>query len=80
MGSRILTEKVGKKICGIEFQNYGSNLENYSNLPYITMAVAIGMKKEEIDIYINKLEDSLKELGKKLGKKQSNNKTKNNNL
>lgn len=29
MGSRILTDKKGKKVCGIEFKNYGSHSDNY---------------------------------------------------
>lgn len=62
MGSRVLTKKEKKKFCGIEFSNYGSHIENYSELPYMTVACAIGMKKEEIDEFIKKLEESFKEL------------------
>lgn len=65
MGSRILTTKPGKKVCGIEFKNYGSNSENYPNLPYITCAIAIGMERQEVDIFLEKLSECLKEFGKK---------------
>lgn len=46
-GVRVVEE--GKKtVCGVEFKNYGSHTENYSKLPYLTFAVAIGSKKEEV--------------------------------
>lgn len=43
MGSRILTEKLNKKICNIDFKNYGSHSDEKCNLPYLTVAVAMGM-------------------------------------
>lgn len=45
MGSRILTKKNVKKVCGLEFYNYGAHSNEYQNLPFITVAVAIGMQK-----------------------------------
>lgn len=60
MGTRITVPKPSKEVCGIKFKNYGSNLEiNYPHLPYMTMACAIGVKKEEIDEFIEKLNDAL---------------------
>ena len=49
-----------KKICGIEFQNYGSHSQNYPFLPYITLAAAIGIEEEEIDGMISRLEENLR--------------------
>lgn len=58
MGSRILTEKLNKKICNIDFKNYGSHSDEKCNLPYLTVAVAMGMQKKEIDIFLDKLGQS----------------------
>jgi O-phospho-L-seryl-tRNASec:L-selenocysteinyl-tRNA synthase len=66
MGSRILTEKDAKAQCGIEFKNYGSHIDNYPSLPYMTIACAIGMTKDEIDTFIVRLEESFVELTKKM--------------
>jgi hypothetical protein len=41
-------------------------MEDYSNIPYITMAVAIGMEKIEVDTFIDKLEKSILEVKKKI--------------
>lgn len=61
MGSRILSDSA-KKVCGINFKNYGSHSDSFTYLPYMTAACAIGMKKSEIDTFIMKLEESFKEL------------------
>jgi len=62
MGSRIITDSMAKSQCGLEFSNYGSHINNYPNLPYMTVACAIGMTKEEIDIFIIKLDECFTEL------------------
>ena len=51
-------------MCGYKFKNYGSNHNNYHTLPYITVACALGVKKEEIDSFVNKFLESVKELKK----------------
>ena len=43
MGSRILGNVKNKKVCGLEFKNYGTHSNDYPNLPYMTAACAIGM-------------------------------------
>ena len=43
MGSRILGNVKNKKVCGLEFKNYGTHSNDYPNLPYMTVACAIGM-------------------------------------
>ena len=47
-GVKVMTGVKPKKVCGIEFNNYGSHTEKYSHLPYMTFAVAIGCKKDEV--------------------------------
>lgn len=59
MGSRILSDN-SKKVCGINFLNYGSHSDKYPFLPYLTAACAIGMSKQEIDAFIEKLEETFK--------------------
>ena len=44
-----------KKIGPHSFINWGSHSNNY-HCAYFTAAAAIGMKKEEIDTYIKKLD------------------------
>jgi len=46
-GVRVVS-KEKKSVCGIEFSNYGCHTESYSKLPYMTFAVPIGSKKEEV--------------------------------
>ena len=55
-GLRVVGESVPKAISNIEFKNYGSHSEGYSNLPYFTVAAAIGMEKGEIDKFLERLE------------------------
>ena len=61
MGVRVITKGEKKAISGIEFENYGSHSNSYPFLPYFTIACAIGMKKNEIDCLIIKLDQSLVE-------------------
>ncbi|CAK88142.1 unnamed protein product (macronuclear) [Paramecium tetraurelia] len=55
MGSRVITNKKNKVVCGIEFKNYGSHCDNYFT-PYITVACAIGLTKQEIDTFVQEFE------------------------
>ena len=65
MGSRIICAAQPKTICGQKFSNYGSSSENYPLLPYMTVACAIGMKRDEIDCFIVKLEEVFNHLAQK---------------
>ena len=70
MGHRIVaaTEKISK-VGNNSFKNYGSHSDSYAFLPYITFACAVGTKKEELEQFFVRLEESWKELTKKLKKK-----------
>ena len=70
MGSRILTDRMKKIQCGIEFKNYGSHIDNYSNMPYMTIACSIGIQRNEIDQFFVKLNESFNELEKKYNKQK----------
>jgi O-phospho-L-seryl-tRNASec:L-selenocysteinyl-tRNA synthase len=44
-----------KDISGLMFKNFGSHSNNYP-LAYLTVASAIGVTKNDIDIFIKKLD------------------------
>lgn len=75
MGHRIIasTDKVNK-IGKNSFKNYGSHSDAYPFLPYITFACAVGTEKEEVVQFFNRLEESWKELTKKIKKKNKGDK------
>lgn len=41
-------------VSGIEFEGYGAHYDGYPH-NYMTAAVALGMKREDIDRFVNKL-------------------------
>ena len=49
MGSRVVSKSMDKDIFGHKFKNYGSHHENYENLPYFTIAIAIGIVDKELN-------------------------------
>ena len=57
-GVRIITSSNGEKknIGGYDFLNYGSSCDNYKYLPYMTFSCAIGIKNEEIEGFVNKID------------------------
>ena len=57
-GVRIITSSKGEKknIGGYDFLNYGSSCDDYKYLPYMTFSCAIGIKDEEIDGFVNKID------------------------
>ena len=57
-GVRIITSSKGEKknIAGYDFLNYGSSCDDYKYLPYMTFSCAIGIKDEEIDGFVNKID------------------------
>ncbi|CDW79188.1 o-phosphoseryl-trna selenium transferase [Stylonychia lemnae] len=60
-GVRVVNSSNGKRSQPIgenTFLNYGSHSENYPFLPYFTCASAIGQKKEEIDVFVIRLQDA----------------------
>ena len=71
-GTRVVRRGEVKKVCGLEFQGFGSSLDDYPHT-YMTAAAAIGGSREEIDRFIDVLGKTLisfKEKRKKEAKKQ----------
>jgi len=64
MGSRVIITSKEKEVCGIKFKNYGSHIDEYHHMPYMTAACSVGLMKEEIDWFIERLEESFKEIEK----------------
>lgn len=44
-----------KTVCDISFSGYGTHIDNYP-FPYLNAACAIGMTKDEVDIFIQRLD------------------------
>ncbi len=44
MGHRVVPPKPSALTFGFSFTNYGSHIEDYPYLPYLTVACGIGMK------------------------------------
>lgn len=55
-----------KKINGWEFQNYGAHHDDFRT-PYLTTAVAIGSRKEELVLFLERLEVALTNYWSALG-------------
>ena len=57
-GVRIVASSNGEKknVAGYEFLNYGSSCDDYKYLPYMTFSCAIGIKDEEIDGFVSKID------------------------
>jgi len=64
-GLRVLKKTADKEVAGINFKNYGSHSDNYSHLPYFTVAAAIGGKRKELEIFLKRLDDALTKIHKK---------------
>lgn len=52
-----------------EFRNYGGHIDNYPHA-YFTSAAAIGVRKEEIDVFIDRLDKNWRQYLKELKKKR----------
>lgn len=49
-------------VAGIGFKNYGSHCDSYAWLPYFNAAAAVGQTKEEISIFMAKLDEAYSKL------------------
>lgn len=56
MGARVVSQSPPKEIVlGHQITNFGCHANQYEKEPYFTVAAAIGMETEEIDVLIEKL-------------------------
>lgn len=58
-GTRTIAKGVEKEIGGIKFVGYGSHCDAYPH-HYLTVAAAIGVTREEIDVFLTRLDTSVK--------------------
>ena len=58
-GTRVVSTTELKTIDGYKFHGWGSHTSNTNNVPYLTAAASIGVKKDEIDTFIDKLDKIL---------------------
>ncbi|GFO47619.1 O-phosphoseryl-tRNA(sec) selenium transferase [Plakobranchus ocellatus] len=57
-GTRVVAPGNDVTISGYLFKNFGSHSNNYP-CAYLTAAAAIGMKKNDVDMFISRLEKVL---------------------
>lgn len=56
---RVVAKESGSKtICGYKFQNFGAHSDSYP-CGYLTAAASIGMIKDDVDTFINRLDKVL---------------------
>ncbi|EKX34049.1 hypothetical protein GUITHDRAFT_147508 [Guillardia theta CCMP2712] len=68
-GTRVVTCVKEERVGGIAFQGYGAHMSNYP-CAYLSFACAIGIQKEEVDLFAERLGKTLKEFRKKCEKKE----------
>lgn len=62
-GVRVVNSSAGKlqtiaSAEGCQFENYGSHSDAYPILPFFTAAASIGQTRQEIDLFITRLDDA----------------------
>ena len=68
-GTRIIPRYESKTMGGIQFDGFGSSVENYHSA-YMTAACAIGVSQVEINEFFHRLDKTLVEYKKKMNKKK----------
>ena len=66
-GTRVVPKAVHKKVCGIDFDGFGSSVNDYPHA-YLTAACAIGLSEQEVDLFLKRLDKTLGEFKKKYKK------------
>lgn len=62
MGARAVPTNQKTVVGGIEFQSWGNHTNDVRVPPYLAVAAALGMRREEVDRFIDKLEKVLREI------------------
>ena len=62
-GTRVVTTTGSKSVAGISFPGYGAHADAYT-VPYMTAAAAMGMKKCEVDVFVQRLQSVIDEFRK----------------
>eukprot|EP00062_Callorhinchus_milii_P004981 gi/632943966/ref/XP_007887242.1/ PREDICTED: O-phosphoseryl-tRNA(Sec) selenium transferase [Callorhinchus milii] len=74
-GARVVPLGSKQTVNGYTFQGFMSHSNDYP-CPYLNAASAVGMKKQDVDLFIKKLDKCLKSLRKERGNLRSENGTK----
>ena len=56
-----------KSVAGIDFVGYGAHFNSYP-VPYLTAACAVGMTRDDVDIFIKRLRKTIADHSKKAAK------------
>lgn len=67
---RVIAQGAPKKIGEFEFPDYGAHINGYPH-HYMNVAAAIGMEREEIDVFLDRLSSTLRAYQKKRNKRQA---------
>ena len=67
-GARAVSGEDKKKIGDMHIEGWGAHHDHFP-FPYITVAAAIGMTIEDVDVFMKRLKKVLSELGKKVQKR-----------
>ncbi|OQR96216.1 o-phosphoseryl-tRNA(Sec) selenium transferase-like [Achlya hypogyna] len=59
-GTRIVTGRAEAKIAGYAFRGFGAHADAYPG-PYLSAACAIGMTKADVDLFVGRLDKTLRE-------------------
>eukprot|EP00754_Rhynchopus_humris_P009417 Rhum_TRINITY_DN14005_c1_g1::Rhum_TRINITY_DN14005_c1_g1_i1::g.67300::m.67300/K03341/SEPSECS; O-phospho-L-seryl-tRNASec:L-selenocysteinyl-tRNA synthase len=66
-GPRVVRKGESKTICGNTFQNYGSHSDETA-VSYLTMACALGIRREDIYAFVKRMSSEWTKLAKKMKK------------
>eukprot|EP01064_Diplonema_japonicum_P010828 TRINITY_DN1805_c0_g3_i1.p1 TRINITY_DN1805_c0_g3~~TRINITY_DN1805_c0_g3_i1.p1 ORF type:complete len:495 (+),score=129.41 TRINITY_DN1805_c0_g3_i1:41-1486(+) len=69
-GPRVVQVGTKKEICGLAFNNYGSHSDE-TDYSYLTLACAIGIKRDDIDTFMKRLDKEWTKMVKKEKKQAS---------
>ena len=70
IGARCVGYNNKKSVGPYEFKNYGGHCDNYPHA-YFSAASAIGIEKQDVDAFIDRLDKNWKQYLKDIGKKKS---------
>ena len=62
-GPRVVARHTSKEIEGTRFEGYGAHSNNYHE-DYLTFACAVGMKREDVDILIERVQKAMDKMNK----------------
>ncbi len=68
--SRIVDPSTNNTIHGFQFKGYGAHIDDYP-FPYLTASCTIGIEKEEILVFIDRLQKALTSFVKSIAKKKN---------